>query len=434
MRGAAEVRLHAILALAATGCLAVPESPGQECTSTSDCDSGETCSEGMCYGAPPAGTFAASVSAPSSSDDVGRELATIELPQNGDLGDIQLDSPVTISGRVEMYCAGGASACPTVSIAAQVRLTRPSRIPGAPALRYSVQSKPDVPRGTDSFSIRVPRTLPGDEPWTVTIDPDGGGDMPSNDGGTDPAELVPPKRLSLVATEDLEHQTYTLGGSDAITISGTLRDAFQNPLQGYRVVALGRWEGETSPTEVSTVGFAADGTYSITIADGVAAPLEIVAKPFGADNIAPALHLKGVGLYTQTRNLTQPAGLGERVHLDVPVNVYAGDGAMTVLPGVRVIVSGSVQSMLSEDLSAVFSVETTTDADGIARLDLLDGPAVAESYVMRLVPPAGSTYGVLDAGHLPLDASSAPSLPSRVAMRGAHFGHAPPPTRAATTR
>ena len=93
----------AVLALLA-GCLQVPESPGQECTSSSDCDSGESCSEGMCYGAPPDGLYAAAISAPTSTESVGRELASISLPQDGDLGDLQLDAAVTISGRVEMFC------------------------------------------------------------------------------------------------------------------------------------------------------------------------------------------------------------------------------------------------------------------------------------------------------------------------------------------
>jgi hypothetical protein len=54
----------------------------------------------------------------------------------------------------------------------------------------------------------------------------------------------------------------------------------------------------------------------------------------------------------------------------------------------------------------------------VAHLDLLDGPAVAETYTLRLVPPAGSTYGVVEGQHLQVDSTHEIGLPSRVAMRG----------------
>ncbi len=408
----------AVIALLA-GCLEVPTGPGQECTKSSDCDSGETCSAGLCYGNPPPGMFAATLSAPSSRDDVvATELANVSLPQDGWLGEIQLERPVTISGRVEAYCAVGNQMCRTASIGAQIRMTRPSRIPGAPAVRFSVQSKPELPRGTDSFQLRVPRTLPNDEPWTVTIDPEGGGDKPAADGGTDPAELVPPRRLALYATDDREHQTYTLGDPDPVVITGSLRDAFSNSLTKYRVVALGRWEGETSTTEVSTVNFSTDGYYSVTIAGRVMGPLEIVAEPFDDNDVSPTLHLQNVTLMTQQRVLTQPTGLGQRRMIDLPVQALANTGEVKLVGGVRVIISGEVTSTLTEDLHAVFRAETTTGEDGIAHLAVLDGPAIAQNYALRLVPPASSTYGVVESGQLQLPTPEPVRLPSRAALRG----------------
>jgi hypothetical protein len=245
-----------LLALAATGCLQVPKAAPQECSTTSDCDTahGEVCDEGVCYGNPPMGEFAATVSAPSTRTDVvATEIPLISLGRDGWLGDIALETPVTISGRVEAYCAGANQTCPMTSIAAEVRFTRPSRFPGGPTLRLSVQSKAGFPRGMDSFTIKVPRTQPGDEPYTVTIDPEGGGEKPPADGYALPAELVPPKRLMLAATEDSEHQTYTLGSANPVTITGSLKDALGSALVGYRVVALGKIDAQSAPTEVSTV-------------------------------------------------------------------------------------------------------------------------------------------------------------------------------------
>ncbi len=415
--------------LLVAGCLEVPTGPGQECSTSSDCDRGETCSEGLCYGNPPQGQFAATLSAPSTRDDlISTELASLVIPADGWLGEIQLETPVTISGRIEAFCNTGNQTCSTLSVGAQIRLTRPSRIAGAPALRFSVQSKPDLPRGTDSFTIRVPRTQPGDESWSVTIDPDGGGDKPAADGSTTAAELFPPRRLALSATDDIEHQTYTLGDPAPVVITGTLRDAFSNSLTNYRVVALGRWDGETNATEVSTVDFATDGTYSIEIADNVMAPLEIVARPFDENDVSPTLRLRNVNLASQQRNLTQPSGLGQRRVIDVPVQALAGSGEVKTVAGVRVIVTALVTSTLTDDLRAVFTKETTTNETGIARISVLDGPALVNSYKVRLVPPASSTYGVVDSGTLKLPAMGATStdpvtadamrLPARVALRG----------------
>lgn len=411
-------RLLAVASLL-TGCLDVPEPPGMECRVSADCDNGETCTDGVCYGNAPEGVFAATISAPSMRTDViATELANITLPHDGALGELQLETPVTISGRVEAYCAGSAMTCSQLSIGAQVRLTRPSRIPGAPVLRFSVQSKPDLPRGTDSFVIRVPRTLPNDEPWTVTIDPEGGGDAPAADGGTDPAELVPPRRLSIYATDDLEHQTYTLGQATPYVITGSLRDAFQNTLTKYRVVALGRWEGETATTEVSTVDYSTDGTYSITLAENVMAPLEIVARPYDENDVSPTLRLQGVEVGNTSRNLSQPTGLGQRKVIDIPVEVLTTDVGVKPIAGARVIATAESESTLTENLRAEFRAETTTGADGIARLALLDGSAFADSYKLRIIPPANSNYGVVDNGAIDLAAPASVRLPTRVAMRG----------------
>jgi hypothetical protein len=410
---------HAVALAGLAGCLEVPSGPVQECVSAKDCDAGEVCTEGLCYGAPPEGTFAATISAPSSRDDVvASELAAITLPQDGWLGEIQLETPVTISGRVEAHCDTGNQSCSTLSIGAQIRLTRPSRIPGAPALRFSVQSKPDLPRGTDSFTIRVPRTLPSDQPWSVTIDPEGGGVKPPSNGATEPAELVPPRKLSLSVTDDLEHQTYTLGGPDQIAITGNLRDAFQNPLTKYRVVALGRWVGETNATEVSTVDFSTDGSYSITLAENVMPPLEIVATPFEENDISPTLRLQDVDVVAQQATLTQPSGLGQPKMIDIPIEALTRDEGVKNVSGVRVIVTAEIESSFSQNLRAVFRAETTTAEDGIAHLALLDGPNVATKYELSLVPPASSTYGVIDNSTLDMTEIGPIRLPARVALSG----------------
>src|SRR5207344_2825646 len=99
---------------------------GSECTVDSDCNtaSGEVCDEGVCYGDPPTGMFAATLVAPIEREDLtSTEIPDLLLPRTGHLDDLQLDGPISFTGRVEAYCAG--SNCSTSSIAAEVRLTRP---------------------------------------------------------------------------------------------------------------------------------------------------------------------------------------------------------------------------------------------------------------------------------------------------------------------
>lgn len=403
------------------GCLEVPAGPAKECSVDSDCNTGagEVCDEGVCYGDPPAGQFAATIAAPATREDlVSAELAVLSLPADGWLGDLALERPVVISGRVEAYCATANQTCSTASIAAEIRLTRPSRFPGGPSLRFTAQSAAGVPRGTDSFTIKVPQTQAGDEPYTVTIDPEGGGEQPPTDGNIHPAEVVPPKRLMLTATGNNEHQTYTLGGPNPVTITGSLKDALGTSLVGYRVVALGHFDSASAKTEVSTVDFVTNGQYSITLADGVAGQIELVATPYEHNVVAPELHLSNMSPIPGALTLGQPPGLGDPAILKIPVKGQAGDGMVKPVVGARVIVSGVVDPSFAGAAVAELTSEAITDDNGIATLSLLDGSAIAPTYRLRVVPPASSNLGVVYDSTISLEAPATVQLPSRVALRG----------------
>lgn len=410
-----------LLIVLVAGCLEVPKPAGQECLVNSDCNTvaGEVCDEGLCYGNPPAGAFAATLSAPATREDlISTEIPLLSLPADGWLGDLGLEAPVTISGRVEAACPPAQTNCPQVSIAADVRITRPSRFPGGPTLRLSAQSNAGLPRGTDSFSIRIPRTHENDLPYLITIDPQGGGDLPPPHGGKDPAELVPPRRLTFFAYEDLEHQTYVLGGADQAVISGTLKDPLGGYLTSYRVVALGRWDTSSAKTQVSTVDYTTTGQYSITLSDDIVGPVELVAKSYDPNVVAPELHVTGLSPITQQKNLAQPTGLGSVVDVDIPIKGLAGDGQVKPVSGARVIVNGFIEAAFPGSATIIFSIETITGDDGVARLSLLDGVALAASYRLRVVPPASSPLGVVYGAAIELANPKAVQLPSRVALRG----------------
>jgi len=414
------MRAVALLCLAVAGCLEVPSGQGQQCKLDTDCNTaaGEVCFEGMCYGDPPDGTYAAMLSAPIAREDlIATEIPLLDLPPNGDLGDLVLETPVTFSGRVEAACPGNQQTCSTLSIGAQIRITRPSRFRGGPALRLVVLSKPNLPRGTDSFSIELPPTHPDEPPYLVTIDPQGGSDMPPTHGGKDPAQLVPPARLALVAETDVEHKTYTLG-TGAVPITGTLKDGFGSALTRYRVAALGRWDTSSALVEVSSVHYSTDGTYSILVDPGVVGPIEIVAKPYDPTVVAPELHVVGVDLYSGTANIYQPTGIGSRVDVEIPIEARTGDGEVKKVSGAHVIVTATTEIGFMTGVRATLVAETTTSDDGVARLSLLDGATFAASYRIRVVPPAGSSAGIVFDDVVALPAPAAIRLPSRIALKG----------------
>lgn len=409
-----------LLLLTLAGCLQVPRGPGSECSVDSDCNTGagEVCDEGLCYGNPPDGMFAATLVAPIEREDLtSTEFPNLIIPRNGQLDDLQFDAPVTFSGRVEAYCAG--SMCSTNSIAAEVRLTRPSRFPGGPSLRLTAQSKAGIPRGMDSFTILIPRTHDGDPAWTVTIDPAGGGEQPASNGTTDPAELVPPKRIELRATNNLEHQTYTLGGTSNSTISGVLKDSLGNYLTGYRVVALGRWDASSALTEVSTVDYVTNGQYQIMLSENIQPPIQLVARPYGQNVVTAELRIGGLAPITQQRNIGQPTGLGNRVDVTITIKGLANDGQVKPVAGARVMVTGAQEAAFAGAASAFMQTEAITGDTGNANLMLLDGAQLAATYRLRVVPPPSSNLGVVYDAELRLDGGTMlVQLPQRVGLRG----------------
>ena len=121
-------RLLALTLLA--GCLSVPRQQKPACSSSDDCGGGEVCDEGVCYGNPPAGMFAAALGAPSDRTNVVQtELPQLAVPSDGWLGDVVIDSPITLAGRVVAYCAAP-MACTDATLPATITVTRASLFPG----------------------------------------------------------------------------------------------------------------------------------------------------------------------------------------------------------------------------------------------------------------------------------------------------------------
>ncbi len=406
----------AVAAIALAGCVSVPKLGQPKCSSDSDCATdGEVCQDGLCWGDPPAGTFAAALAPPVDRTDlVTTELPMLALPAGGWLGNLVLDASVTISGRVEAYCAAPAQ-CDSNSLGAAIIVTRAPMFAGGPGFRATVQSQSGVPRGAASFSITVPRTHDGDPPYIVSILPDGRSQPPTS-GGVADAELAPPAQISMLATDNV-NTTFTLGSASSPLITGAVTDSSGHLLKAYRIVAVGRFDAGAGPTEVSTVAFTNDGNYSITLSDGIVGPIELVASPTDPMAVAPTLHQGGLPAVSAYRALGQPANLGNPTTVSFRVQGLSGSGDVAPVSGARVTVTGTYSAGLMSSSHTDYEYDITTGDDGMANLMVLDGGALAPSYVVQVAPPAGSNLGIVY--NTPLaQVSDTLRLPPRTALSG----------------
>jgi hypothetical protein len=412
--------MRALPMLVVAGCLSVPSKLQPACTSDSDCNTagGEVCDEGVCYGDPPMGMFAATLGPPSDRTDIVQsEMPALAIPSNGWLGDVVMPAPVTISGRVEAFCPGTMT-CSDASLPATITVTRAPRFPGGPGFHAIVDAKDGIARGSTSFALGVPASVDGDAQYVVTIMPDGRAPGPPTNGTTAPAEIAPPKRVVLAAPSDLPAMTFTLGSADAPIISGSLSDGNGHALTHYRVVALGRWDASDVPTEVSTIDYTANGSFAITLADGIYGNVEIVATPYDPNVVAPTLHLPNVAPQPAQKLLSAPPSLGNPITITIPVTGVSGSGQIAPVAGARVILHGSYNPSLSGGAHADLDTEVTTGDDGIAKLTVLDGSAFS-GYALRVIPPVSSTLGIVFDQMWSLDQSGAEiRLAPRIALRG----------------
>lgn len=391
-------------------CLSVPDGPAPMCETTADCDSanGEICDDGICWGNPPPGTFAAIASPPSSSTTLtSREIAAVNIHSDGWIDEIQLEKPVVYTAS--LACMAPVQ-CDTTMLAATITVTRPSTFPGGPGFRSVVKTKD----GT-AFKLAVPPAH--DAAYTsyvVTIIPDGREEMASQ---TTPAQFLPPLRMTLTIEGNATGKIVELGEYFG-TVSGVIENDAGQPQPNYRVTAIGKWDAMQAPTEVSTVDFTGtDGTFSIQLSGGLQKELEIVARPV-SNTTRPTLHYAADIGTTGASNLTLqwPQAVGGRIDLDIPVKAVDGNGVVKPARGARVIVSAKAPTGNGE---ATYVAEATTDDNGNAHVALLDGDAFRSSYRISVIPQASSTSGTIYSQQFSILQPIPPQqLKTRVALKG----------------
>jgi hypothetical protein len=392
--------------VAVTGCLSLPESKPPQCKSTADCDSGEVCEEGMCWGNPPPGPFMVVVTPPiDRAELVPVESQLSEIPQDGWTGDLALDAGVTLSGRVEQ--------ADHTAVAATITITRPSSFTGGPGFHSVFLSKPEIAAPEPTYSVLLPLTT--NVAYTLTIVPDGRADAP---GPTvTPAQTVPPMQLS-VDVAGSTTRTFQLGDASLPVISGTVQTTLGVKLSHYRVVALGHWQTDAPITEVSTVAYTGnDGAFSLMLSPGIVDNIDVVAKSY--DGPAPVLHLGSIAPQTGTFTIVQPANVGNVI--DVPIRIQGVDSGGEVVPVAGAVVSVAATTTPVFPATAFSTVlsEDTTGTDGTVHLKLLDGTTYNTLYQLRVIPPASSNLGVILDGDFKLEADhSDVRLSTRLAVHG----------------
>lgn len=410
-------RALVVLLIALGGCLSVPEGEEPMCKVTEDCDhaNGEVCESGICYGNPPAGPFAAIVTPPADRRDlVAGEHPVLPITQDGWLGTIQLPESVMFTGQLRARCEAPLVCDGSLPVGATITVERPAQFAGGPTIRSSVTIEP----GDGSFQLVVPRTGETDRGFSVTVVPSGRDNGPSENPTT--AQILPPLRTEISVTETLTGQVIELGGANLKSVSGYLKTPTGGGLAGYRVVAMGRWDPLSAPQEVSTVYYTGtDGKFMVVLSAGLVDTIAIKAEPH-AENPArlPTLHLPGLSTVTSSSNIeiTMPTNLGTATPTTVSVTTIGGSGGSEPVRGARVVVKSRIDPVIGSAY-ATYEDEATSDDNGIATLELLNGDMVQKNYRISVVPPAGSTASSL----YDVDYSMGPAefvLPRRIAIRG----------------
>jgi hypothetical protein len=408
-RGLPLLAVVAMLAALSAACLEIRSGDPPMCKVTADCDAGEICEENVCWGNPPAMSFAAVVSPPSerSADLVPREVVALGVTGDGWLDDMHLDTAVAFQGRLQALCE---IPCDGRMDGATVTVTRPSAFPGGPGFRRLTEVENDK-----SFELKVPATRPGDPPFTITVVP-AGRDAPGA-GSSSLAQVVPPLQVQLAIPASITGHVLELGGIALPRITGTVTTGGGSGLGGYRVVALGRWAPDQPLTEVSSVDFTgSDGLFSIRLSRGLVGAVELVARPVGLP-LRPTLHLPGLPADQSSlgRVLALPGGIPGETSVEVRVDHQDTGGAIAPVAGARVVITGGVTA---NGTAARYSAEATTTEAGVARLRLLDDPTLVPSYRLSITPPAGSKAAAVFDRPYQVQPATTQRLATRFAVTG----------------
>ena len=416
--------------IAAAGCLPIDEDDGFEpmCVSTSDCDAGEACEEGICWGNPPATPFAAQL-LPPGEDDQGlatTEIPALEIGPDGWVANLAFAPSATIRGRVTLACdqsPANPGCDPATTIAATIFASRKSAIPGQPLYTRTVTSRLGAIDDEISFSLSLPVS---EEPYEIIITPV---TPDENTSASEllPVQLAPPSRLTLQidGADTMESEAWVVGQSaNYMVLEGEVLDSLENPMPGMKVKA--EMPG-ASARRVSSLAFTDDqGHFSLRILRDLGIDeVEIIAEPRDGMNV-PTVRVRHVAISEAVPLeplVIELPSFGDPVPYSLPIEGADGSGGTEPIAGATV---RAITFFTEPDAPVVstYSTSTVTDQDGQAQLMLIPGKRLENrTYNIIVEPPRESphaarfdvttTIGSADGGTL-----EAIDLDRRVAISG----------------
>lgn len=423
MQPARSITLAALVGLA--GCIETGPTPPvipPMCEVSADCDQGEMCDEGVCWGDPPAQlTFAAVIVPPTDRPDLAvTEIPALDIAQDGTISNLAFAPSVTVTGRVSLACpvSGTQEGCGIdTSIAAQITVTRAATIPGGPAFSRHIVSAAGVGTGDAAFSLVLPK-ITGDGPgYEITV-------LPGVEGEDSIASIAPPLRITFGGQDDLEGAVWLVGDPDHFRLAaGRVIDAAGRGLSGMRVFAAADRGGQrVRVSSLSTTS--ATGAFVLSIPLDFRDPADLVVKP-GPEVIAPTLVVSGVTLPVAMPSDTGPAPLGDLTMpsypapaaFSLPISGPQSSGEVLPVSGAQVELS----TVLSEEgaQTVTFSTMAVTGEDGTATAMLIPASDENRIYHAHIASPPTSELASLFDYEIPVAASAGVleqiTLPVRVA-------------------
>ncbi len=372
------------------GCLEAPIEPDPaQCETNEQCASGEFCDEGLCWGDPPPGPFAAVLTPPfERADLVVTHMAELDIDQDGNIPDLVFAETVAITGRVVIDCPDaleGGDCDPTRSVAAHIWVRRRSDIAGAPDYTRTVDAAGGVEAGDTAFSLLLPRLPDGAEPYQISVIPDD----TSIEGELPPAAIAPPIRFALAGDSDQPDVDWTLGApEDHKWVTGRIVDAAARGIEGMQVFTLGQWTADGPAERSSTIATTdAEGNFTLRVPLAMIDTYELVARPT-AGMVSPTLHAAelyiadpGADQYVDIGELRMPS-YPEPTTFVLPLLGTGSNGDEIAAAGAEVTMTTILDD--GEGVTAVYTATGASDVDGKVELQLIGGGSNNRLYLVQV--------------------------------------------------
>jgi hypothetical protein len=401
--------------------------PPPQCELDADCNTaaGEVCGEGICWGDPPAGDYAAVIGPPTMlrSDLIATEVPSLSIAPDGTIADLVVHAPAMLTGHVRMACPSELPLCTSpVPVPATISVARTSRFGGGNDFRTAAAA--EMTADGSGFAIPVPAMREDDPPYVLTVTP--ASFVEADDATIDPAALAPPLRLEVRPGDDITGLELLLGGDGPRLVVGKVLDGAGRGIARARLTAYGRWDASLPLERVGTLATTrSDGSFRLLVAGRAKPVIDIVVQPpEGA--VAPTLRLGDIDAgdpYRDLGELRLPS-FPVPTTFRIPVAGFDPSGAPRPVVGATVTVSAVIDDGVgSGDAVATFEVATTTGPGGDALLSLIPGsPTATRTYQMRINPPAESPFAAIYERTLVVGASGGVlqqvRLPKRVPITG----------------